>query len=359
MKVTAVETMLLNVPSDPLVAKQYAQTGIAAALIHTDEGITGLGYTSAIGVWGIEAVKAYMDTRLAPLLIGRDPTHITALWQEMYRQDVGMRKKGITMYAISGIDIGLWDILGKAAGQPVARLLGGRPGRIPTYGSGGFLAYSTEEVVREAQAFLAKGCTSYKFKIGFPDLKKNVQRVRDVRQALGGDVTLMVDVNQRWDVLTNIRVGRQLEEYDLYWYEEPVLADNIQQCAEVARSIDIPVATGENEYTRYGFRDLIEAHAASFLQPDIQRCGGIGEMTRIAHLAAAYDIPIAPHLAPELSIQVLAAIPNAGPAEMVNTMPPDLFVHPVEIVDGALEVPDRPGHGIEFREEAVKKYRVG
>lgn len=358
MKITAVDTMLLRVPADPLVAKQYPEQGIVTAEVHTDEGITGLGYTVCVGSGGDEAVKAYLDTRLRPLLMGRDPFQINALWQEMYRQDMGIRKKGVPLYAISAVDIALWDLVGRATGQPVCRLLGAQPGRVPVYGSGGFLPYTTAEIVKEAEGFLAKGCRAYKFKIGFPEAAKNIQRVREVRRALGDDIILMVDVNQRWDVLMNIRVARQLEEYNLYWYEEPVLADNIAQCAEVARNISIPVATGENEYTRYGFRDLIEQRAAYYLQPDVMRTGGIGELLRIAHLAAAYDLPIAPHLAPEISIHVLTAVPNGIWAEWVNFIPEDLFAEPLTIVDGYLQVPDRPGHGVRFNPSAVQRYRV-
>jgi L-alanine-DL-glutamate epimerase-like enolase superfamily enzyme len=358
MKITSIESMLLHVPAQPLVAKQYAEQAMVVAEIKTDEGLTGLGYTLCVGSWGGEAVKAYLDTRLCPLLTGRDPSGVNALWQEMYRQDTGIRKKGIPVYAISAVDIALWDLLGKATGQPVCRLLGGGTGRVPVYGSGGFVPYSTDDIVKEAGEFLAKGCLAYKFKIGFPEAKKNVERVRDVRKALGDEIKLMVDVNQRWDVATNIRMGRALEPFDLTWYEEPVLADNIGQCAEVARNIPIPVATGENEYTRYGFRDLIEARAATYLQPDIQRAGGIGETVRIAHLAAAHDLLIAPHLAPELAVHVLAAIPNAAWAEWVNFNSEDIFAEPPQIVDGHLTVPEKPGHGIALNPDAVKRYRV-
>lgn len=359
MKITAIKTSILRIPAGPLVQKQYQDCGMVAAEVHTDQGLTGLGYTVCVGFAGAETVKSYLDTRLCPLLTGKDPTAVNALWGEMYRQDMGIRKKGIPMYAISAADIALWDLLGKATGQPVARLLGGIVSRVPVYGSGGFLPYTTDEILKEAESFLAKGCRAYKLKIGFPEVKKNVERVRDVRRALGDDIKLMVDVNQRWDVGMAVRVGRVLEEYDLTWLEEPVLADNTGQCAEVARSIPIPVATGENEYTRYGFRDLIEARAASYLQPDIQRAGGIGEVVRIAHLAAAYDIPIAPHLAPELSIHLLSAIPNGWMAEWVNFYDQDVFAQPPEIADGHLVVPDRPGHGMALDPEAVKRYRVG
>ncbi len=180
-----------------------------------------------------------------------------------------------------------------------------------------------------------------------------------MREALGDGMEILVDANQRWDVATNIRVANAIADYDIFWYEEPVLADNINQCAEVAAAIPIPVATGENEYTRYGFRDLIDACAAEYLNPDIHRCGGFTETMRIAHLAAAYDVKVAPHLVPELHVSVLAAIPNGALVEVLAGSPDNLWEHPVEIVDGHLLPPDRPGHGMAFSAEAIRDYTVG
>jgi L-alanine-DL-glutamate epimerase-like enolase superfamily enzyme len=276
----------------------------------------------------------------------------------MYENDRGIRKKGIPVYAMSALDIGLWDIIGKSAGKPLWQLFGGHAEKVAVYGSGGFLPYSVGEIIKEAEGFIAKGCRAYKFKIGKPDIMENIRRVHQVRKALGDGIDILVDANQRWDVATNIRVGNLLEEFDLYWYEEPVLADNIEECAEVAGSIPIPVATGENEYTRYGFRDLIEAGAATYLNPDIHRCGGFSEMMKIAHLAAAYDVKIAPHLVPELSTHVLASIPNGSLIEVLAGSPEDLWHDPVEIKSGMLEVSNRPGHGVEFAKGALKKYAV-
>ena len=187
---------------------------------------------------------------------------------------------------------------------------------------------------------------------------EDVRRVREVRKALGDNIGILVDANQRWDVATNIRVGRMLEDCNLFWYEEPVYADNIEQCAEVARHIPIPVATGENEYTRYGFRDLIHAKAAQYLNPDIHRAGGFTAMIEIAHLAAAYDAKIAPHLVPELSVTVLASIPNGSLVEVLAGAPSNMWEHPIEIVNGHMLPPARPGHGMAFSKDAIKKYTV-
>jgi L-alanine-DL-glutamate epimerase-like enolase superfamily enzyme len=358
MKIKAIKVSRLDVPNDAPVSTYYPSVTYVVARIETDAGIEGLGYTMLMGGYGAESVQAYLQHNLVPLMLGENPLQVGRLWQKMYDNDRGLRKKGIPMYAVSAIDIGLWDILGKSMERPVWQLLGQHADAAPVYGSGGFLSYSIDQLVREAQGFFEQGVRHYKFKIGRPNWQEDVERVRAVRKALGDKVEILVDANQRWDVATNIRVGRALEVCNLFWYEEPVYADNIAQCAEVARAIPCPVSTGENEYTRYGFRDLIEARAAQYLNPDIHRAGGFSAMIQIAHLAAAYDIRIAPHLVPELSVSVMAGIPNGALVEVLAGSPSNLWRDPVEIVKGTLIPPNRPGHGMEFSKDAVKKYAV-
>jgi L-alanine-DL-glutamate epimerase-like enolase superfamily enzyme len=358
MKITAVKTSMLSVPNSPPVSSYYPANTFMVARIETDEGIEGLGYTMTVGPGGSKSIMAYMEESLIPLLVGEDPLMIGKIWEKMYENDRGIRKKGIPVYAMSAIDIGLWDILGKSVGKPLWQLFGAYIDKVPVYGSGGFLPYTVDQLIAEAEGFRTQGCRHYKFKIGRPDVMENIERVRAVHKAVGKDMRLLVDANQRWDVATNIRVGRLLEEFDLYWYEEPVLADNIEECAEVAAAIPIPVATGENEYTRYGFRDLIEAKAATYLNPDIHRCGGFSEALKISNLAAAYNVKIGPHLVPELSVHLLAPNPNAALVEVLAGSPEDLWRDPVEIVDGTLALPDRPGHGVGFSKDAVKRYAV-
>ena len=199
----------------------------------------------------------------------------------------------------SALDIGLWDIRGKAAG-----------------------------------------------KIHDPDPLANRQRVEAVKKGLGPGVRMMVDVNQKLDVLGNIRQAAVLEDLDLVWYEEPVLADDLAACAEVAASIKIPVATGENNYTRYEFRELIERRAARYLMPDVCRANGYSETLKIGHLAAAHQVAVSPHVVYELSIQVCGTLANGFLVELMDWMPPDLFEDIPRCVDGEIRIPDRPGHGM-------------
>ncbi len=358
MKITAIESCILTVPTPRPMALEFAHHKLVVAEIATDAGLTGLGYSLVFGGGGAEAVLAYLDARLKPLLIGEDPGAVERLWQKMYRGDRGIRRVGIAGYAVSALDIGLWDLAGKTAGQPLYRLWGAVTDRVAAYGSGGWGGYSEKDLVGEAERYAALGCRYYKMKIHHADPRENRKRVEAVQRALGAGVRMMVDVNQKLDVLGNIRQAALLEELDLVWYEEPVLADDPAACAEVARQIRIPVATGENSYTRYEFRDLIERRAARYLMPDVCRANGFSETLKIGHLAAAHGVAVSPHVVHELSLQVCGALSNGFLVEYMDWTPPDLFTEMPECRDGQLRIPDRPGHGMALQPGAVAKYRT-
>src|SRR3954471_556157 len=322
MKITSIETCVLTVPCSKQMALEFPHHKLTVAEIATDEGLRGLGYSLVFGGGGAEAVLAYLDTRLKPLLIGEDPLHVERLWEKMYRGDRGVRRVGIAGMAISALDIGLWDLAAKAAGLPLYQLWGGVTDRVAAYGSGGWGKYTESDLVDEAERYAALGCKYYKMKIHHPDPKVNRSRVEAVRKALGGGVRLMVDVNQKLDVEGNRRQAALLEDFDLVWYEEPVIADDAAACAEVAATINIPVATGENNYTRYEFRELIERKAARYLMPDVCRANGYSETLRIGHLAAAHGIAVSPHVAYEISLQICGTLSNGFLVELMDWMPP-------------------------------------
>jgi L-alanine-DL-glutamate epimerase-like enolase superfamily enzyme len=356
MKVTAVDTSVLTVPTPKPMALQYPQHKLVVAQISTDEGIQGLGYSLVFGGGGAEAVHAYVD-RLKAALIGEDPLYVEYLWEKMFRVDMGMKKQGVAAYALSALDIGLWDITGKALGKPLYKVWGAARHRIPCYGSGGWAKYSVDELVREAEKYAALGCKYYKMKIHDPDPKANRARVEAVRRALGPGVRLMVDVNQRLDVLGNQRQAALLEEFDLVWYEEPVVADDFQALEEVAKSIRIPVATGENSYTRYEFRDILQRNGARYLMPDVCRANGFSETLKIGHLAAAHGVAVSPHVVHEISLHIVGALTNGFLVEFMDWAPPDLFEAQPECKGGRFRIPDRPGHGMSLARGAIDKYR--
>ena len=357
MKITAIESFVLTIPTPQPMARNYAHQKLVVADVSTDEGIRGLGYSLVFGGGGAESVHAYLETRLAPVLIGEDPLMVERLWEKMFRTDMGIKKQGIAAYALSALDIGLWDIAGKKAGLPLYKMWGAVTDRIPAYGSGGWSKYSENELIAEAEKYAGLGCKYYKMKIHHADPRENRKRVEAVLRALSGAVRMMVDVNQRLVVLANIRQAQALEDLDLVWYEEPVLADDLSACAEVARAIRIPVATGENNYTRFEFRELIERRAARYLMPDVCRALGFSETLRIGHLAAAHQVAVAPHVVHELSLQVVGALSNGFLVEFIDWAPPDLFEEMPVCKDGHFLIPGHPGHGIALSRGAKEKYR--
>jgi L-alanine-DL-glutamate epimerase-like enolase superfamily enzyme len=358
MKIVGIDTLLLRVPTPHPIRLAFPENRLVVVYIRADEGPIGFGYTIAFGGGGADAIQSYIETRLKPLLVGEDPTFVERLWERMYRGDRGVRRVGLAGYAVAALDIGLWDLVAKAAGLPLFKLWGAVSDRIPAYGSGGYPMYPIEELIAEAQRYAAAGCRYYKMKIHDSDPRVNRRRVEALRKALGEKVRVMVDVNQKCDVLGAIRQAELLEEFDLVWYEEPVLADDIAACAEVARAIRIPVATGENNYTRFEFREILERKAAQYVMPDICRANGFSETLKIGHLAGAHQIAVTPHVPHELSLHVLGALSNGFLAEYIDWVPADLFEGMPPCEDGCFRIPNRPGHGIALASGADKKYRA-
>lgn len=357
MKITAIDTCVLTVPTPKPMALNYPHHKLVVAEIATDEGVKGLGYSLVFNGGGAEAVHTYLETRLKPALIGEDPLFVERLWEKMFRVDMGVKKQGIAAYALSALDIGLWDIVGKCAKLPLFKLWGALSDRIPAYGSGGWSQYSLQDLVGEAEKYAALGCGYYKMKIHHPDPRENAKRVAAVQQALGKNVRMMVDVNQRLDVLGNVAQARLLEEFDLVWYEEPVLADDFDAYGEVEKRISIPIAGGENHFTRWEFKQLFDRKAIRYAMPDVCRACGFSETLRIGKMAAAHGVQLSPHLIHEISIHVVGALANGFLVEFMDWAPPDLWESLPECKDGVLRIPDRPGHGMTLAKGAKEKYR--
>src|SRR6058998_3419131 len=324
MKITAIDTFTLRIPTAKPIALDLPEHRLVVTRVRTDAGLDGLGYSLVFGGAGSEAVEAYAR-RLAVLLVGEDPTQVGRLWDKMYRADRGIRKVGVAGYALSALDIGLWDVAGKAAGLPLAKMWGAVTDRVAAYGSGGWGSYTVEDLIGEAKRYVAMGCRYYKMKIHDPDPVANRKRVEAVKKAVGDGVRLMVDVNQKLDVDGAIRQARALEDLDLVWYEEPTLADD----------------------------------PARYLMPDVCRANGFTETLRIGALAAAHQVALSPHVVHELSVHVAAALPNSFLVEFIDWTPGDLFEGLPKCEGGAFRVPDRPGHGIALGPDAEKKYRLG
>lgn len=359
MKITDVTTESYSWPrARPIRNGKYTYTtaGLALTRVETDEGLTGIG---------LGGVNRGLLERFKPLLAGEDPFNVERLWAKLWVPKL-VGRRGTETRTISSIDIALWDLIGKATGKSVHQLLGGYAERVPVYVAGGYYeeGKGLRELAREMEENVAMGARAVKMKIGGEPIAADVERVRAVRDAIGPNVSLLVDANNAYYAHEAIRIAAQIERYDIYWFEEPVGPDDYEGCARVARATSIPIATGENEYTRYGFRDLIQHQAAAILNADANICGGVTEFRRIAALAAAYDLAIAPHGSQDIHVHLLAAIPNGLILEYyrdtVDPMWGKQFKDPLLLdADGMLAPPDRPGFGYEINDEAIAQYRVG
>lgn len=265
--------------------------------VETDEGIIGLGNVALAP----RIAKQIIDLYLAPLVIGHDPFDYEYLWQRMYRSTLAWGRKGIGMAALSAIDIAIWDIMGKATGKPVFKLLGGRTKeKIPCYASK-LYRVDLDEMQREAQSYMDRGFKAVKMRFGYgpkegpQGVRENIKSVEAVREVIGEDVDLMLECYMGWDLDYAKRILPKLEKFQPRWLEEPVIADDIDGYAELNNMGSVPISGGEHEFTIFGFRQLLEKRAVSVIQYDTNRVGGITAAHKINALAEAYQVPVIPH----------------------------------------------------------------
>jgi L-alanine-DL-glutamate epimerase-like enolase superfamily enzyme len=385
MKITSVQATWVHVPI-PYERQHVSDFGRIASFdsvlvrVETDDGLVGWGEAkagvgSAASGYGLAAI---INRDLAPLLVGQDPRDVSRLWDVMYNTpregfalDRGhvlpqLGRRGLSISAIAGVDIALWDLLGKSLGAPVWRLLGGRRAeRMPAYASGGWA--DEARIGEQLLGYVEQGgFRAVKMRVGVMDGEpyRSAARVRAARTALGPDVKLMADAHGTWTVAEAKAFCRMVEDCDLYWLEEPVTADDKTGLAEVRRASTVPIATGESEFTRHDFREIAELRGADVLQPDLAIAGGITEGVRIGAIASAYNLRLAPHLwsgAPAFAAGVaLAASQSAGfileYSLGANPLLHELIHEKFAVVDGQLEVPDRPGLGIVIDEGFVRRH---
>jgi L-alanine-DL-glutamate epimerase-like enolase superfamily enzyme len=380
VKITDVEVVYLKIPSIALISNGTQDA--AVVLVHTDEGLTGIGEADSAPT----VVKAIVEAPrshsvmvgLREVLIGENPLEVERLWRKMYQASIYYGRRGVVLHAISGIDIALWDLKGKALGRPLCDLLGGTTtAKIRAYASALF-GRDGAETGEKATRFKEAGFTAFKF--GWMDFgraeKTDRAHIAGIRDAVGPEAPIMVDVGWAydsggdvWDATTALRRAHMLAEYDVYWLEEPLHPDDLDGYRRLSDASPVRIAAGEEEATVHGFRDLIERGHVHVLQPDVSRAGGVTETMRIAALAHAHGRPVVPHhfstgILGAVSVHVNASIPNAlfqetpapGEGSPLNT---ELVVPPVKLdADGCILIPSGPGLGIELNQEVVDRYRV-
>jgi L-alanine-DL-glutamate epimerase-like enolase superfamily enzyme len=337
--------------------------------VFTDAGHVGIGNAAL----SPPITKDVIDQYLKPLLIGADPWDVEYLWQHMYRRTMAFGRKGIGMVAISAVDIALWDALGKAAKQPVYRLLGGRTKpRIPVYAS---RLYSTplDDLASEAKRYKEQGYTAMKLRFGWgpvdgaDGMRRNLDLVRTVREAVGEGIDIMADAYMGWTLDYAKRMLPLLEPFNLRWLEEPVIPDDIHGYAELKAYGRVPIAGGEHEFTLYGFRELLEARAVDYIQFDTNRVGGITQARKIAALAEAHSVPVVPHAGQMHNYHVVMASLNSPMAEhfpfvdveVGNELFWYLFKGEPKAQDGFVDLDESvPGLGIEIDEAALQSFEI-
>lgn len=384
MKITDIRVTLLR-SSGPVWMDAVSTLGRALRAstivqVETDEGITGIAEADSLGNPAV--TRAVIETDLKPMLVGQDPAYIEGLYDMMYRRLFQRARRGPVMAAISGVDIALWDILGKATGRPVFQLLGGYRDRVQAYASGGFYqeGKSVEDLAQEMAGYVERGFNAIKMKIGRQphrlladadvcraSLRDDLERVRAVREVIGPDRLLMVDVNRCWDVPTALKMGRKLEELDVYFLEEPIDTDDVDGSARLAAALDLPIAGYESELSPTGFRELIDRGAVDVVQPDVIRTGGLTGCRRIAAYAALHHRPVTPHafasaLSTVANLHLLGAIPNGGLLEYCQYPSPmmtELLLDMPRIErDGTVALPLGPGLGVTLNPDALAKYAL-
>ncbi len=374
MKITNVETILLSYRYKPEELWKWSggatmQRNSVLVRVTVDDKITGLGEIGE-SAYLPRAIEQMIDLRFKPMLLGENPFDIEKLWQKMYVQSAHYGRRGVIPTVISGIDIALYDILGKILNRPVYDLIGGRyRKRFKAYASGG-MNKTLEELVEEAAGYTQEGYFGFKVRIGREDPQEDIHMVRELRKRVGPKPALLVDAGQcytnfPWTYDTAYQVCKKLEESDLYWLEEPLHPDDIEGYVRLAANTSIPIVAGENEFVRYGFQELIARRAVDIIQPDVTRSGGISECKRIAAIASAHHMRCAPHIFGSgvgfmANMHFIASTPTAFIMEYDQTLNPlrdELLIEQPVYKDGYVQlIEGLPGLGVELRPETMKKF---
>lgn len=349
--VESVITRIVDVPlAKPVGTAIHAMGSVGCVLVEarTTDGVAGQGYVFALNGDRVKSLDEQI-IGLAAEVEGRSIFETEGIWHAMWNRINAMGHKGVTVGAMSALDVALWDAVGKTLERPLHELWGACRHEVDTYATSGlWLSQSIDDLTTQAAEFVAAGFASMKIRLGKRDPRDDVARVAAVREAIGEDIELLSDVNQGLDAKAAIKLGRMLEPYNLGWIEEPVPAYDLDGHARVRDALDTKIASGETEYTRHGMQAMLRAGACDVLMPDLQRIGGFSEFRKADAIAAAWNIPTSSHFFTEQSLCLAGSLANLISVEHCDWFAP-LFNEEMELVDGKLQIPNRPGHGFTFR----------
>lgn len=360
-KIVEIKPALYHVPlNEPLSdAKHGTHTFFELVLVTIvlEDGSEGTGYTYTGGVGG-RAIYNMIEHDLKPKLMGEDATQVESLWDAMQWHIHYVGRGGIASFAMSTIDIALWDLRCKKAELPLYRMLGGHENTTKAYYGGIDLGFTKEKLVTNIKKQLVKGHRAVKIKLGQKTLAEDIDRIAAVREAIGPDIIFMVDANYSWSVNTAVKALQQMEQYDILWLEEPTIPDDYIGYRKIADHSSIGIAMGENLHTIYEHRMAMEIGHVSFIQPDASNIGGITGWMKVATMAEGYNVPVCTHGMQELHVSLLAAIPNNAYLE-VHSFPIDEYTkRPLVLKEGLAYAPETPGVGVEFDFDKLAQYVV-
>lgn len=323
----------------------------------TEDGHVGVGWCFAFGTGRMSSVVRLVED-MSQAILGWDALMTSGLWTHLSNHAGFIGRKGVATLAMSTIDIACWDIAGQEAGMPVYRLLGGNTTEVKAYASQGlWLDRSREELVDEAARYVANGFTAVKMRVGVGDLKEDLSRVESVRNAIGDDVELMVDVNQGWTFKQTLYMSDALKDYNLYWLEEPMPIERLEEYRVARERMPMRLCTGESNYLKRELLELLRIGGADCVMPDLMRMGGVTEWMKAARLCEAFGIEVSPHLFMEHSRHLAAACPNVTYQEYMPWWDA-ILENPIAVERGMIRLPSSPGFGIEISDEAVEHYTV-
>lgn len=348
-KITRVELQMIDLhPKTKRVdaIQTFVSQETPFVTIYDSDGGSGMGYCYTIGTGG-HSVLALLEKTLAPALIGEDTDRIEHVWRKLLFITHGTAVGAITSLALAAVDTALWDLKCKKTATPLWKAMGGSREKIPLYTTeGGWLNLPKEALVEDALAVKAKGFKGSKIKIGSEHISQDEERLSAVREAVGASYEIMTDGNQSFVLSEAIRRAKLLEKYNIGWFEEPLPADDVQAHVELARRTSVPIAVGESMYSLSQFKDYLQTGAASIVQVDVARIGGITPWLKVAHMAEAFNVMVCPHFLMELHLPLVCGVPNAKWLEYIPQL--DEIAAPMNIQDGHAIPSDKPGLGIDW-----------
>ncbi len=360
MQIEALATAYYRLPLPPMgdAGHGYIDSEEVITVALRAGGLEAQGYAYTIGRGG-RAIQALIDHDLAPMLLGQDASDIEGLWNLMWQRLLYVGRGGLAAFAIAAVDIALWDLRGLREGRPLYALLGAQARALPAYGSGVDLPKPEEELLRQVAGFMERGLPGVKVKLGRRDPREDEARVAAVRRLIGPKIDLMVDANMAWTAAEALDRGQRLEQFGLYWYEEPTIPEDVEGHARLARALSVPIAVGESLHSLHEFQRYVDAQAVAVVQIDPVTNGGITASLKALQLADAAGLKTSSHYTDELCAHLLCASRQPVYLEKHAFALDPYLEAPQPVIDGHVRPSETPGTGLRFKPEAMAPYRVG